>query len=113
MAQRDYVDLLGQSGRSYRYWVGRMGESITASAGNYGFAKQPPTGSFAILYLGETEDFSDRFDRHERWLEAVMLGATHVLAHTTPGGEQARCAEEGELIQRWQPPMNVQHRTFG
>jgi hypothetical protein len=33
------------------------------------------------------------------------------MTHTTPAGEYVRLAEEGDLIARWNPPLNVQHRT--
>jgi hypothetical protein len=61
----------------------------------------------------ESENLKERIPRHECWPEAVRLGATHVLAHTTPAGEQVRCAEEQDLIALWNPPLNVQHRTTG
>jgi hypothetical protein len=35
---------------------------------------------------------------------------THVMAHKTDGGEKTRLDEERDLIQRWHPPLNVQHR---
>ena len=50
---------------------------------------------------------------HECWSEALRLGATHVMTHTTPVGAHARYDEEADLIARWNPPMNVHHRTTG
>jgi hypothetical protein len=35
------------------------------------------------------------------------------MGHTTPAGEQARLAEERDLIERWNAPLNKQHRTTG
>ena len=32
------------------------------------------------LYVGKTQDFSDRLPTHENWPEAAQLGATHIHA---------------------------------
>jgi hypothetical protein len=109
------VNFTGKSGTLYRYW---NLENITvagvrALGGNYVFAKQLPTGNFMPLYFGVADDLQARIPNHERWAEACQLGATHVLAHTTPAGEQARLGEERDLIQYWNPPLNIQHRSVG
>jgi len=36
-----------------------------------------------------------------------------VLAHVNYGGEFARRAEERDLIARYNPVLNVKHRTYG
>jgi hypothetical protein len=109
------IDWIGKSGTSYRYW---SLENITAAgiqavAGNYVFAKQLPNGNLVPLYFGVADDLQARIPNHERWAEAVRLGATHVMAHSTPAGEQARLVEERDLIQYWNPPLNMQHRVTG
>lgn len=57
-------------------------------------------------YIGQTGDFSDRIPNHEKWEEAVQLGATHVHARVvkTP---LARGLIERELISSFQPPLNL------
>jgi hypothetical protein len=107
------VDWIGASGTTYRYW---NLEDITAAgvqavAGNYAFVKQLANGNYTPLYFGVADDLRARLPSHERMAEAVRLGATHVMAHSTPSGEQARLAEERDLIQYWNPPLNVQHRA--
>jgi hypothetical protein len=108
----DTIDWLGKSGKTYRYWfLAQMTtDGILAVGGNYCFSKRLPNGNFLPLYFGETEDLQARLPTHERWEEAKRAGATHVWTHTTPAGEQARVAEEQDLIQQWNPPLNVQHR---
>ena len=78
--------------------------------GNYIFGRRLPNGNFLPIYVGETDNFRARLPSHERWKEAKKAGATHVMAHITPAGEAARKAEEKDLIQKWSPPLNVQHR---
>lgn len=110
------VDWVGQSGRSYRYWAlanPKVAAEIQDAGGNYAFVKQLPNGNFTPLYFGKADSLRDRIPSHECWPEAVRLGVTHLMGHTTPAGDDARCAEERDLIQRWNPPMNVQHRTAG
>lgn len=111
----DVVDWPGQSGRTYRYWflsTPSVPSSIQSVGGNYAFVKQLPNGNFSPLYFGKADDLSQRVPYHDRWADAVRLGATHVMAHTTPAGDDARCAEEQDLIRKWNPALNVQHRTI-
>jgi hypothetical protein len=109
------VDFVGKSGMTYRYWslqTPTLASSIKAEAGNYVFAKQMQNG-FVQLYFGVADSLQARIPSHEKWAEARALGVTHVLSHSTPAGEQARLAEERDLIQYWNPALNVQHRVTG
>jgi hypothetical protein len=67
--------------------------------------------SWTILYAGEAEDMRKRMPGHERLLEAIGHGATHVLNHVNYGGVNARRDEERDVIGFYNPPMNTQHRT--
>ena len=44
---------------------------------------------------------------HERWLEATRLGATHIHVRVEPLA-MLRAAMEQQLIQTYQPRLNVQ-----
>jgi hypothetical protein len=108
-----YVDWTGLSGTTYRYHFldKPTADGILAVAGNYVFVKRLPDGNtYSPLYFGEAENLQDRIPYHDRWQDAVRAGMTHVMAHKTEGGVTARLAEERDLIQRWNPPLNVQHR---
>jgi hypothetical protein len=106
------IDWNGTSGKTYRYWflddISPAG--IQAVAGNYAFVKQLADGKFLPLYFGEAQDLQNRIPNHDRWADAKKAGVTHVMAHTTQGGVEARCAEERDLIQQWNTPLNVHHR---
>lgn len=106
------IDWTGKTGAKYRYWflADITTNGIKAVAGNYAFVKKLANGNFIPLYFGQAENLQTRIPNHDRWDEARRAGVTHVMAHTTLGGEQARLDEERDLIQQWQPPMNVQHR---
>ena len=109
------VDWQGQSGKTYRYFVLASIEpaAIKDESGNYVFAKQLANGHYVPLYFGVAKSLRDRLPNHEVLPDARRLGATHVMGHTTPGGEQARLDEEQDLIQYWNPALNTQHRTTG
>lgn len=106
----------GWSGVAYEYFIMEQGidTPMVTSAGNYAFAVRLATGALYPVYFGVADNLNGRVSRsHERWAEAIRLGAYMVLAHTTPGGERARLAEERDLIARYNPRLNVQHRTLG
>jgi hypothetical protein len=109
------IDFTGKSGAAYKYWSldNPTADGIIAAAGNYAFVQQLQNGNFMPLYFGVAEDLKARVPGHERWDEAIKLGATHIMAHTTPAGEEARLAEERDLIQYWNPPLNTHHRQVG
>ena len=108
-----YIDWPGKSGKTYRYWFVEKptADGLLAAGGNYVFVKRLSDGTFAPIYFGEGDDLKVRIPNHERWSDALQAGMTHVMAHTTPAGEQARLDEEADLIAHWNPPLNAQGRT--
>lgn len=105
-----YIDWPGKSGKTYRYWFldSLAPEGIQAVAGNYMFVK-PTNGGWVPVYIGQAEDLKNRLPAHERLKDAVAAGATATMAHTTPGGEAVRLAEEKDLIEMWLPSLNTHH----
>lgn len=108
----DYIDWAGQTGSLYRYWflLDPSPSGIVSQSGNYMFVKQTNMG-WVPVYIGESDDLRVRLPNHPEWQNARMHGATHIMAHTTPAGDGARKSEEADLISRWNPPLNVHHRT--
>ena len=110
------IDWTGATGKTYRYWFlenPRTPSAIQSVAGNYAFVKRLPNGNYIPIYFGIADDLQARIPNHERWSDAIRAGATHVMSHTTPAGASAREAEERDLIQQWNPPLNVHHRSVG
>ncbi len=107
------IDWPGQSGQTYRYHGldNITAQGILPVAGNYAFVKRLANGNYVPLYFGQAENLQNRIPQHERWADAARAGATDVMAHSKQGGETVRCAEEQDLIARWNPPLNAQHRT--
>jgi hypothetical protein len=105
--------LRGLSGRQYVYVAQAIFSEWFAVPANYAFGCLAPglgTG-WRILYAGEAEDMRKRMPGHERLLEAIGHGATHVLNRVNYGGVDARRDEERDVIGFYNPLMNFQHRT--
>ena len=96
----------GKSGTVYQYEIYPIGHVFPAVAGNYIFAKEAAPGWWSSIYIGQTADLSERFDGHHKMPCIRAHGATHVHAHGNNGGEQARRAEEADLIANYNPPCN-------
>ena len=61
------------------------------------------------FYVGRCKTFSGYIPTHRKWSEAELLGATHVHAITVKDAER-RAEIERDLIQSYQPPLNIQLR---
>lgn len=103
------ITAMGASGSKHAYEAYLMSTNWNDVAGNYAFAYKKQDGNWHVLYFGQCDSFKNRLPAHERWDEAVRLGATHVLAHVNSGGEAARLAEEKDLIASHSPTMNTHH----
>lgn len=77
--------------------------------GIYIFAGPAQNGRWNAYYIGKCDSFKNRCPNHERWNEAIRLGATHVHALVVPL-EANRQAIEQQLIAACQPPLNTHHR---
>jgi hypothetical protein len=102
------IDWTGKSGKSYKYWIHKIGTTFQAVAGNYVFSKETKPGYWAAIYIGETSDLSSRFDDHHQQKCIDKNGATHVHVHSNSAGADARRAEECDIIARWNPTCNEQ-----
>ncbi len=103
------IVLIGKSGREYLYHRIPVNNWIWhAVPGNY--ALIGPAN--AVLYVGQTENFSDRQPgpNHEKWNQACGYGLVSIFARVNHGGEEARLAEEKDLIHSYSPPCNIQNQ---
>ena len=97
----------------HEFTVCEHGADWSAASGLYIFAGSltDETGidRWKAFYVGQCQSFADRIPTHEKWLEALLLGATHVhaLAMEQP---EVRTVLERTLIEICQPPLNVQLR---
>jgi len=96
----------GRSGKKYQYWVYKVGTKFKTSPGNFIFARETKPLTFAPVYIGQTNDISERFDGHPKMPCIQENGATHIHIHSNTRGEAARLAEEADLISMWNPACN-------
>jgi len=96
----------GKAGKTYKYWIYRIGQQLKAVPGNYVFAKETESNRFRPIYVGETANLSERFDNHHKMDCIKANGATHICAHVNETGEANRRAEEQDIIAKWNPVCN-------
>ena len=78
--------------------------------GVYIFAKRTGLmGNWTALYIGETGSFSKRLPGHEKWLAAVIRGATHIHVIQVRTAYE-RMTIEQTLVKQFQPPLNTEYR---
>ena len=106
MSHAPTINWRGRSGREYAYHIYPIGTEFKSAPGNYVFAKQTRPNTFQPIYIGETEDLSQRFDNHHKMPCIRRNGATHITVHANYNGEQARKAEEADLIANYRPICN-------
>jgi hypothetical protein len=100
------VQWQGQSGKEYAYEIFPFDASFQPLPGNYIYAQQTEDGSWIPIYIAQTRDLHQRLEGHVKVEDAVNNGATHLHAHYCSAGQSARCTEERDLLERWQPVCN-------
>jgi hypothetical protein len=99
------IELVGQSGRRYTYYIYPIGTEFNSVPGNYVFARKESDG-YHLIYVGETGDLSARFDNHHKMGCIRRHSATHILVHRSSEDDAVRRAEEDDIIARYSPPCN-------
>lgn len=99
------IEWPGESGKAYKYWVYPIGTSLKAEAGNYIFARETKPNTYLAVYIGQTENLSERFDDHHKKVCIKQEAATHIHAHLN-ATKQSRLDEESDLIAKWLPTCN-------
>ena len=94
---------------SYTFNIHQYNANWSDLPGIYIFAKTTPRSQWQALYVGQASRFSERIPGHELWDKAQSLGATHVHAMAVPQADM-RDKIERELIQMYQPILNIQLR---
>ncbi|MCY4661156.1 MAG: hypothetical protein OXF93_15320 [Acidobacteria bacterium] len=93
---------------SFGVYDGIPGTAWNDVPGIYIFARLDADGWRAV-YIGETNSLANRLPGHERGLEALLAGATHVHARVERD-EPTRVARQDRLIETFQPELNDQGR---
>jgi hypothetical protein len=103
----------GASGAEYQLGANPLGTKLTNDPGVYIFCHQDRNGDWIAHYVGQANGALGLDNRvgscvrsHEKYDDAVGLGATHIAAGAVSDGDDAICRIENDLIQGLNPPLN-------
>jgi len=96
----------GASGRVHRFTAHRPEDAFAIAPAVYAFARPGFAGQgWVVLSLSGTANLQGRLKDHERWEEARLLGATHVLVHERDERD-VREYVEADLLGCLKPVLN-------
>jgi hypothetical protein len=97
------------TGKQYRFKVFPLGTRFRKISGIYLIACRAHNTDGAhrhkILYVGNTEDFSQPFEKHRRAKDLVRLGANCICVQSDES-EESRQAKAQDLIAAFKPACN-------
>ena len=109
MADELTIMWLGISGKEYKYWIYPIGTSFKPVAGNYIFAREIKPNEWTPIYVGETDNLQRRLTpEHEKMPCITHYGGTHVHTHASSDDEATRKNEEADIMDKWNPPCNLE-----
>jgi hypothetical protein len=106
VAEPSYTDLVGHSGKTYRYWIYLIGTTLDPGPGNFCFAKEGPGGNWRPIYFGYADNLAKYVLKRGADSCIRLNDATHIMAHRTEGTRQVRIDEEADLRRLWDPICN-------
>jgi hypothetical protein len=99
----------GQSGTAYRFTVFPLGTKIRKRAGLYVIANRSHDDSSGhqhhVLYVGQTEDLSQPFEKHHKAQAFERSGANCICLHAEES-EDCRVEKERDLVAGIRPACN-------
>jgi hypothetical protein len=104
------IILTGNSGRKYNYSYYPIGTEFKSVSGNYVFIKIYGD-KYEVIYIGKTNDLSERFDNHHKMPDIKRAGATHICVHTN-STEASRTEEESDLLVNYRTPCNEKQNMW-
>jgi hypothetical protein len=109
MASLGKTVLKGESGNAYRFRVYPLGTRFRKIAGVYiitnRYHKEAAGYRHKTLFVGQTEDFSKPFDKHNKAEEFKERGANCICV-LSDASEDSRLAKEQDLVATLHPVCN-------
>jgi len=110
MAKLGTITLTGVSGASYTFNIYPWGTSFRAVAAVYAVTKRYTDSkrghTHTVLYVGQTEDLSTRFDNHHKAACFTRNGANCICTDPEES-ESTRREVETDLIESYKPRCNA------
>jgi len=101
------LKLTGYSGKIYTFNVDEIGTELKAVGAVYAVTKRRDNGKHKIIYVGQTENLSERFDDHHKQTCFDNNDATCICTHRDEDeDEDSRRYKEADLVERYDPPCN-------
>ncbi len=99
----------GSSGKAYRFTVYPLNTRIRKIAGLYVIANRSHGDArehqHEALYVGQTEDLSQPFEKHRKAQEFERLGGNCICLHADDS-EESRVKKEQDLVAAMHPVCN-------
>ena len=105
MAKLGTITLTGKSGNAYDFNIYDRETDFKAIGAVYVMSKVNSSNRYAIIYVGQTGDLSDRPLNHHKTKCFDKNGADKVHVHAEDG-EKKRLAIEADLIENYNPTCN-------
>ena len=101
----------------YLFYIYEINQCPSEFNAVYMFCKTqvyPRYQSYIPLYIGKTNDVAKRLNGHERLMDAINQGATHLLVHVPGYKDLIKYTDaEQRLINYYDPPMNSRRSALG
>src|SRR5262245_66267554 len=101
---QETLTFVGRSGAKYLFHVYPWGTEFKAVGGVYSILRHDADG-YAVIYVGQTRDLSERFDDHHKEECFSRNRKTH-LAAMVEESERQRLMIEQDLIASYNPSCN-------
>jgi excinuclease UvrABC nuclease subunit len=102
----EIITATGASGAKYSFYVYPWGTDLRQVGGVYMILrKESQNGNYDVLYVGQTNDLSERFDNHHKQPCFDRNRKTHIAAMVEPS-EVRRLKIEADLIKKYNPSCN-------
>ncbi len=105
MSQIATLTLTGLSGRQYNFGVYKYGTNFKPIGVVYAVTHRNSASEYDVIYIGQTEDLSDRFDNHHKESCFIRNNVNCICVHTE-SNENQRLRIEQDLTHNYNPPCN-------
>jgi len=109
MAKHADVVFTGKSGNTYTFGAYPWGTAFKAIGAVYFITKRSVnpngSGSHTRIYVGQTENLSERFDDHRK-IDCFALHSADCICVYVESSKPTRLAIENDLLLNYSPPCN-------
>lgn len=113
------ITIKGMSGTSYIFNVygfsrfSDLKDAFKSIPALYAFTRRFPNSASSythdLVYVGETDDLSTRFDNHHKQDCIVKSNANCICIHSFQGTELERLAAETDILNSFDLPCNIKN----